>query len=417
VPGCKDSQETTSEPEPEIPEPLGEPCPRYTEFSIVNADRCARVAGTVRNENGDPLIGATVRLISATAAYFDKADPAHTDGAGHFQLEVLRRDHQNSAPRDTIAAYVRADFEIGEQAVDTSVLIQAIFALEGTRPPTLTTDLVIHEGETLPRPTGRLVFTYIPDGDLFLINADGSGRFPLRVAPTSDRHPVWTPDGQSVLFSLFSQEDKLSLIDADGGNLRPFGDDLTGSAPRWAPDGRHVAYRNRYVDTVGVPHWSGVWVANHDGKEPRRLPTQDDQLCIRECSAIQSFGWYPDADRIGYFVSTRGTAGSAREGYFTTRVSDSVIEPAEGPAPRWSPDGIRLALADFYGLQLRAVDGSRVGVIPGASAEVAWSPTGEWFAYTSSTDGRVGIWIADRDGNRRRRIALDASEPDWQPRP
>jgi Tol biopolymer transport system component len=296
-----------------------------------------------------------------------------------------------------------------------------------------TIDLVIDRNNALPRPSSRIVFVHDPElgnsdlGDLYVINADGTGRRPLLVTPTTAVDPAWTPDGQAVLFTDIQGggateiQVRLSLIDADGSNLRPFGADLSGSTARWAPDGKHVAFLASYNDDGGVRHRAGVWIANPSGTEPYRLPTQDDQLCEGlYCSYIQSEPvWYPDADRIGYTVAIEQSFGTRSRSY-TTRLSDSTTTPIVPPLPIWAPDGSRFLILDFNQIQIMAADGTPLDTIPVGSGSITfpqavWSPDGEWLAYVfyEEPSGRDQLWIADHDGNRRRRIALDASDPDW----
>jgi Big-like domain-containing protein/WD40 repeat protein len=403
--------------------------------------RCARVVGTVRDVEGLPVAGATVAAIPAipSSVVFETNRLAETDAAGRFQLEVqiVQLSNEPPPPLETFAGHVRVSLDLaGEAAVDTSALTPLVFALPERRTPVDTIDLVIDRTNTLPRPGSRIV--YVHDlvfgdsdfGDLYVINADGSGRRPLLVDPTTDVDPAWTPDGQ-VLFTNRGEsnvEMGLSLIEADGTNLRPFAAGLLGSEPRWAPDGKHVAFLAGYTDDTGVfRHQAGVWIANPDGTGPYRLPTRDDQLCEGPfCSFVMwPFGWYPDADRIGYTAAIATESGGLRTASYTTRLSDTTIAPIVGAFPlSWAPDGSRFLAHDFNLVHIRAPDGTPLATIPVGSgtitgAEAVWSPDSEWFAYVFNEEpsGRYQLWIADRDGNRRRRIALDAEDPDWQPTP
>lgn len=378
------------------------------------APRCAVVAGTVRDAEGRPIAGATVRLFRDSGELFF-AGPARTDAQGHFRLEGDLKGPTDQEPLDSVPAHLLGRIESGVDAVEASVPIMAIFALEGSRPPVGTADLVIEDPAVWPSsPSGRIVFVHNSDRGtaLYLINADGSDLALLPGTSTQDFTPVWTPDGRAVLFSRFG---KLLLIDPDGGNLRPFGNDLIGFQLRWAPDGRHLAFLGDYTDDSGGRHL-GAWITEPDGSDPQHLPTQDDQLCLRQCSSIGAFEWYPDSDRLGYYVSTPGTGGYREAGTYTTRLSDSTIEPIGGPVPVWADDGSIAALSRGSLIEIMDPNGTRLAAFPGGG-RLAWSPDGEWLAYAAFEleMDPSGLWIADKSGGRRRRIALEAGEPDWQP--
>jgi hypothetical protein len=140
---------------------------------------------------------------------------------------------------------------------------------------------------------------------------------------------------------------------------------------------------------------------------------------LRTCSDIDrdAFQWYPDADRLAYTVMTAGTAGNHVVGSYTTRLSDSTIAPIGGPVPVWAKSGSRAALQRGNLLEVVDPTGTPLAGIP-LGRQPVWSPDGEWLAYVGVEDEfpqRYYLWVADRSGGRRRRIALDANEPDWRP--
>jgi Tol biopolymer transport system component len=91
-----------------------------------------------------------------------------------------------------------------------------------------------------------------------------------------------------------------------------------------------------------------------------------------------------------------------------------------------SPDGTKLAFRtragaspnytySLYVLDLNTNAGSFVQLVNNASFRVqfAFSPTSAELAYESSADGR-SVWLANADGTNSRKLADNASLPDWQ---
>ncbi len=92
--------------------------------------------------------------------------------------------------------------------------------------------------------------------------------------------------------------------------------------------------------------------------------------------------------------------------------------------PIWSPDGARLAIITPDGLLIADGDGMEPDVlVPSESGltigEVAWSPSGSWLLYFTSTGGEPTMWIVAADGSGAPRAispaGAAAQQADWPP--
>jgi Tol biopolymer transport system component len=114
----------------------------------------------------------------------------------------------------------------------------------------------------------RLAFsapTKESDGDLFVMNADGTGRRRLAATPALEQTAGWSPDGSKILFTqLNTSGADVMVMDMDGGDVRT----LTAApgfdfAAAWSPDGRTILY------TTGRNAAGQLWLMNADGSDAR----------------------------------------------------------------------------------------------------------------------------------------------------
>ena len=89
--------------------------------------------------------------------------------------------------------------------------------------------------------------------NLFTSNADGSNVVQLTFGSTYDVEPVWSPGGQRIAFTRYSDaqltDGEIYVVDADGSDLRR----VTNSAaddfrPSWSPDANLIAFTSNRVD-------------------------------------------------------------------------------------------------------------------------------------------------------------------------
>jgi dipeptidyl aminopeptidase/acylaminoacyl peptidase len=114
-------------------------------------------------------------------------------------------------------------------------------------------------------PDGSKIVFYKP-GELYLINADGTGETLLLSAGVGVFQPEWSPDGSQIAFAKNvgpSLDLDIYTIDADGtGEAFVFGSPSIDENPTWSPDGSKIAFTSSGSDPAG---FTDVWSVDLDG--------------------------------------------------------------------------------------------------------------------------------------------------------
>ena len=130
------------------------------------------------------------------------------------------------------------------------------------------------------------------DNELYVVNADGSGKRALSRTAHFASPPAWSPDGRKIVFrSVRHRNQDIYVMNADGtGERRLTRHPADDRDPAWSPDGRKIAFvsdRDRSRDGV-----SEIYVVNADGSGERRLTHN-----VRPDS---SPAWSPDGRKIAF---------------------------------------------------------------------------------------------------------------------
>lgn len=256
--------------------------------------------------------------------------------------------------------------------------------------------------------------------------------------------PQISPDGEWVAYVVSTIDEKADrsssdiwMVSYDGSMTRQitFTPADSESQPRWSPDGKFLSFVS---SRPGPNRGSQIWLLDVRGGEARQLTDTK--------GGIQGYDWSPDSKRLAMVIrdpdpdapAPEATPSTARppkpividrykfkqdgQGYLTsTRKSFVNIFDIESKkferltkgkwdesAPRWSPDGTRIAFLsnrkadpDRDPAQQIYVADAKPGstekaVTPEAnrvrSGTLEWSPDGRWLAYLENDEIRYDAY-------------------------
>jgi len=182
------------------------------------------------------------------------------------------------------------------------------------------------------------------------------------------------------------------------------------SDPQVSPEGRTVAFVVTQLSEEKDEYLSNVWLVDGAGGEPRRFTTGP-----RRDTAPR---WSPDGARLA-FVSEREAKKKGQlyvmpaQGGEPTRLTD--LKNGVG-APEWSPDGTRLAFVARVGgwQEPESEEEKRKSRPPRVITTMKYRFNGEGFTY----DRRAHIFTVAVDGGEPRQLTegdYDHGDPVWSP--
>ena len=282
-------------------------------------------------------------------------------------------------------------------------------------------------GSAFPGENGKIAFTShrtggATPGDIFVMEADGSGETQLTSNLANEAGAAFSPDGNQVAFDrvtggAFAANRDVFVVPATGGKEVPV---ATGpdneSSPAWSPDGTKLAFDSTRSGD------GDIWVVNADGSGAANLTKAP-------ASGDNAAAWSPDGTRIA-FHSQRGAPSNTdvyvmnADGSNQTRLTTDANVDA---VPSWSPDGTRIV---FRRNTLGQQDGDIWAMNADGSGEVkltedtaaddnpAWSPDGTKIAFNSARGGTSGdVYVMNADGSNEIPLTEERAAdggPDWQ---
>jgi Tol biopolymer transport system component/flagellar hook assembly protein FlgD len=342
---------------------------------------------------------------------------------------------------------------------------------DGTNPSQVTQDETTFRDETPSwSPDGKkLIYASDQDGnfDIWMVNADSSGKTKITSSSEAETRPAWSPDGLKIAYknerglSIYDVRSKaqVQLITAEG---------LTN--PSWSRDGTEIIYNdsagNIYSKSTYKGGLTGVITypilsqtlsglveikgtaldTNLEGYKVEcspnitpyiwteigssNVPKKDSILAVWNTAPL-SDGQYilklTAWDRAGNSLENSLIVNSDNDNWKLTIASLTQIttDDAWDIEPAWSPDGSKLAFSSNrsgnYDIWAMNADGS--GLInlannPAYDGKPAWSPNGSKIAFVSDRSGNKDIWTMNIDGSDLKQLTsltIIDTDPCWSP--
>ncbi|MFN2525307.1 MAG: DPP IV N-terminal domain-containing protein [Actinomycetota bacterium] len=163
-----------------------------------------------------------------------------------------------------------------------------------------------------------------PQGDLFVMEANGTNVVQLTSGPGGEISPSWSPDGRWIAF-IDTELQRVGLIHPDGSGRKVLSPGR-GAGPvhsvAWSPDGQKIVYSTGDGD---------IWVATSEG-------TQQTNLTERSNAENTAPVWSPDGRYIAFVSNREGPFKlfrMASNGSRVVKLTD--IELYADTTPDWGP--------------------------------------------------------------------------------
>jgi TolB protein len=248
--------------------------------------------------------------------------------------------------------------------------------------------------------------------EVYLMDYDGDSVKRLTDDKSIDLLPRFSPDGRRIAYTTYKDGNPdLFLIDLETGRASPLSTEQgLNIAGGFSPDG------GRLLMTLSRGKSPNLYMKDLKSGAVERLTFH--------FGADSTPTFSPDSRQVA-FVSDRSGNPQIYLLNLGTKEARRLTDLNWCDAPAWSPTGEWIAftgranrrdkmdifLVDVTGTQIRQLTHGE-----GSNEDPAWSPDGRLLAFSSTRDGRAQIYVMDADGSAPRRIADvpgASSTPHW----
>ncbi len=281
-----------------------------------------------------------------------------------------------------------------------------------------------------PALAGKIAFETRTGGDIYVVNADGSGL--RRVAAGLD--PMFSPDGARLAYARWDAPHGIFVLDLASGQEQRVASAKRPRSPTWSNDGSKLVFAHSTRDYTCLETPIGCY----DEATIRQvfggndcMDTPQGRFCISDFSVrnvddtglaqvtiadgawldllpgpvAQSPTWYPGQNEVLF----RGKSGL--QAITPGSSPRPVVENVDLGSPAWASDGQRIAaqiylhdhadifLLDANGKTQKRLTAPTVSYKRAANnVAPAWSPDGQSILFLSDRNGAWRLYRMDADG-------------------
>lgn len=284
---------------------------------------------------------------------------------------------------------------------------------------------------------------------VWTINPDGSDPRQLTFDPGDKIYPTWSPNGSRLLYVAPGGVDQAGndlgldiwIINADGTGIEKVitgpGDD---TEPAWSPDGSLIAFSSTRANKVRQVFRLDAACLDQPGGcvdvKPHNLSCHPD-FCAVEFSpawappGLQPPSWLPSSFSLAVLESINEAPA---EIYFRPPAVEVPVDFDRRDQVRgladlaWSPDGTYFAFTWSYQRGANEIYVAPVAdrgattqrlTFTNGNREPAFSPDGQWIAFSTTRDGKPEIYLMTIGGANQINLTSSPAtreiQPDWQP--